>query len=259
MMRHKIQIIVAFLSIIILEGCAYKVLFWEHNIWEDLQGIITMVEPADLTVYRKLLPEQFDMPDQPMVGIYLFDFLDVEPWPITFTMKLKPYREATILLRCKYKDKVGWYSLTMPVTDEAANIGGRRLGFPKYVADSIVLAKAGSAWVGTVEHQGKIQISLEFTPKPLAEMGKLVPIHDEFMQGKGPAAELIGPVILLNPPGKGPDVKVITCSPPPRTEIETGMVKITLEEPWNTLVPSGTISPGLFERCILGAAQKESK
>jgi len=255
----KIHLIVAVLSIIFLEGCAYKVLFWEHNMWQDMRGIITMVEPADLTVYRKLLPDQFAMPDEPMVGVYVFDFLDTEPWPVTFTKVLKPYREATILLRCTYKDQVGWYSLTMPVTDEAADIGGRRLGFPKYVADNIVLAQADSGWVGTVDHQGKKPISLEFTPRPRAEMGKLAPLKDEFMQGKGSAAEIKGPFILLRPPGKGPKVNVILCSPPSRVAIETGMVRIDLAEPWNTLVPRGTVSVGLFERLTLGATQKDVK
>ncbi|MCP4118417.1 MAG: acetoacetate decarboxylase family protein [Desulfobacteraceae bacterium] len=53
----------------------------------------------------------------------------------SLTKPLGPYLEASIFLRCKYMDQTGWHSLTMPVTTEAANIGGRRLGFPKYVAD----------------------------------------------------------------------------------------------------------------------------
>ena len=34
-------------------GLCYKILFlWKRNIWKDLRGIITMVEPADLKKYR---------------------------------------------------------------------------------------------------------------------------------------------------------------------------------------------------------------
>ncbi len=255
--KRKIKLIVILICIIFFQGCAYKVLFWERNMWEDLQGIITMVEPKDLALYRELLPEQFAMPDQPMVGIFVLDYMDTEPWMITFTKVLRPYLESSIFLRCKYKDQVGWHSLTMPVTDEAANIGGRRLGFPKYVADSIVLEKTDTGWKGIVEHQGKRPIALEFTPKPLAEIGTLVPIHDEFMKGDGDA-KLKGPVILLDPPGEGPKVRVLPCSPPSLAIKETGMVKIILAAPWNGLVPDETVSPGLFERFTLGADKKKS-
>ncbi len=248
----KIKLIISLFAIMILEGCAYKILFWERNIWEDLQGIFTMVEPADLTLYRELLPEQFSMPDHPMVGIFVIDYIDTEPWLITPTRPLRPYLESSIFLRCKYKDQAGWYSLTMPVTTEAANIGGRKIGFPKYVADRIVLDQTDTGWIGTVVHQGKTPISLEFTPTPLANIGELGPIHDEFIKGRG-EAELKGPVILLKPPGEGPKVNVVPCSPPPLSFRKTGMVRIVLAEPWNGLVPAGTVSPGLFQRFTLGA------
>ncbi len=253
--QMKIKLIIVLFTAMLLDGCAYKFLFWERNIWEDLHGIVTMVEPADLTLYRELLPEQFSMPDQPMVGVFVIDYLDTEPWLVTFTRPLRPYLEASIFLRCKYMDEAGWYSLTMPVTTKAANIGGRRIGFPKYVADSIVLDQTDTGWIGKVVHQGKSPISLEFTAEPLANIGELVPIHDEFMKGRG-EAELKGPVILLVPPGEGPKVRVNSCSPPPLASRETGMVRIVLAEPWNGLVPAGTVSPGLFQRFTLGADKK---
>jgi len=236
----------------LLNGCAYKIFFWERNIWEDMQGIFTMVEPADLTLYRELLPEQFSMPEQPMVGVFVIDYLDTEPWLITLTKPLRPYLEASIFLRCNYEDQTGWYSLTMPVTTKAANIGGRRIGFPKYVADRITLEQTGIGWIGRVVHQGESPISLEFTAVPLTDIGELISIHEEFVKGQGDA-ELKGPVILLDPPGEGPKVRVITSSPPPLAIRQTGMVRIVLAEPWNRLVPEGTISPGLFQRFTLGA------
>jgi hypothetical protein len=242
------------LLIMNFSGCAYRVLFWKRNMWQDMQCVVTMVAPADIKLYRELLPRQFDLPDQPMVGIFVMDYLDTEPWMITPTKFLRPYLEASILLRCNYEDRTGWYSLTMPVTDEGARIGGRRLGFPKYIADSITLYQTATGWSGKVVRQGTSPICLEFTPAPLSGMGKLNPVHEAFMQGEGDA-ELKGPFILLVPPEIGPRVKVIPISPPPRAIMETGQVKITLAAPWNGLVPDGTVSPGLFERFTVGAGK----
>jgi hypothetical protein len=91
-------------------GCSYKFLFWERNVWQDTQGIFAMVEAADAELYRELLPEQFSVPDQPIVGLYGVHFADTEPWPINLTQFLFPYFEATVLLRCKYEGRVGWHS-----------------------------------------------------------------------------------------------------------------------------------------------------
>ena len=99
----------------LLAGCSYKVLFWERNVWQDTRGIFAIVEPADLGLYRELLPQQFSMPDQPMVGLYVVHFVDTEPWPMSATEYLFPYFEATVLLRCEYEGQIGWYSHFMPV------------------------------------------------------------------------------------------------------------------------------------------------
>ena len=101
-------------------GCAYRFLFWERNIWQDSHGIFAMAEPADMDLYRSLLPAEFTVPDQPMVGLYLVHFTDTEPWPITLAEFLLPYHEATILLRCEYQGQTGWYSVVMPVTTDNA-------------------------------------------------------------------------------------------------------------------------------------------
>jgi len=254
-MKRHAWIILASICIIFLQGCAYKILFlWERNVWKDLRGIITMVEPADLKKYRQLLPDQFEMPDQPMVGVYFFDFLDMEPWMVTFTSVLKPYKEATVLLRCKYQNQEGWHPLTMPVSDEVANIAGRRLGFPKYVADNMSLAKTDSGWEGIVKHLGQEQISLKFMRGPIVGIKKLPSIQEAFIKGVGPEANLDCQIFLLVPPTTGPYVKVIHTSPPSRVNSEAGMVRIELADPWNSLIPNGTLSPGLFERFALDPA-----
>jgi len=231
-------------------GCAYKFLFWERNVWQDTRGIFAMVEPADAELYRELLPEQFSVPDQPMVGLYVAHFADTEPWPITPTEFLFPYFEATVLLRCVYQGRIGWHSLVMPVSTEAAMIAGRRLGFPKYVANEIFLKPTENGWYGAVVHEGKERISLRFTSTSLSALGALTPVQEEFVKGRGDA-ELKGPIILLKPPGEGPEVNVLPSSPPPLVARETGVVRISLSEPYDGLVPDGTVAPGLYQRFTL--------
>jgi hypothetical protein len=235
----------------LLGGCAYRVLFWERNVWQDFTGIFAMVEPADPGLYRELLPQQFSMPEQPMVGLYVVHFADTEPWPMSATEYLFPYFEATVLLRCEYEGRIGWYSHVMPVSTEAAMIGGRRSGFPKYVADEILLEPTEEGWRGTAVHEGQNRISLRFAEVPLGELGPLSPLEEEFVNGRGDDANLRGPIILLNPPGEGPDVNVLPCSPPPLAERQAGSVQVSLSEPYDRLVPAGTVAVGLYQRFTL--------
>jgi len=235
----------------LLGGCSYQVLFWERNVWQDTRAIFAIVEPADLGLYRELLPLQFSMPDQPMVGLYVADFVDTEPWPITATELLFPYFEASVLLRCEYQGQIGWYSHVMPVSTEAAMIGGRRLGFPKYVADEIRLEPIAEGWQGSVVHEGQERLSLRFAGVPLDALGPLSPLEEEFAGGRSDAANLREPIILLNPPGEGPEVNVLPVSPPPLAERRAGSVQISLGEPYHRLVPAGTVAVGLYQRFTL--------
>jgi len=236
---------------LIAGGCSYRVFFWERNIWQDTHGIFALVEPADSELYRKMLPPQFAVPDQPMVGIYLVHFVDTEPWPITLTEYLLPYHEATILLRCVHDGRTGWYSHVMPVSTTAAMIGGRRMGFPKYVADEIRLERTTGGWLGSVTHEGETKISMRFNNRPVDQLGPLTTVQKEFVSGDGDAANLRGPIILLKPPGEGPEVNVLPCSPPPLAERQAGTVEIELVAPYDGLVPAGTVAPGLYQRFTL--------
>lgn len=249
--RVTLRMAAAAAIVTLVGGCSYRVLSWERNIWQDTRGIFTMVEPVDLELYRELLPPQFSVPDQPMVGLYVVHFTDTEPWPITVTEYLFPYYEATVLLRCEYDGQTGWYSHVMPVSTEAAMIGGRRMGFPKYVADAMLLESTEDGWYGAALHEGGNRISLRFTAMPVSELGALTALQEDFVNGRGDAANLRGPIILLKPPAEGPEVNVLPCSPPPLAERQAGSVRISLSEPYDRLVPDGTVAPGLYQRYTL--------
>jgi hypothetical protein len=139
----------------------------------------------------------------------------------------------------------------MPVSTTAAMIGGRRMGFPKYVADDIRLEKTPGGWLGRVTHDDETRISMRFSDRPANQLGPLARVQEEFVNGTGDAANLKGPIILLKPPGVGPEVNVISCSPPPLAERQSGVVEIALGSPYDGLVPVGTVAPALYQRFTL--------
>ena len=193
--------------------------------------IRTAFPPADLELYRSLLPQQFDMPDQPLVVMTVADYYDV-------TLPLVPYREGYVLLQCKYQGRTGWYTYTMPVDDKTANDGGRAIGFNKYVADRISLEEQDGLWTGRVVHGGRtvMEIVLTATGEPVTETSG------------GERAVLFN----LLPPGEGPKVnEVNSAASGEQTTVTTSgsaTVKADAGEPWAGLLnPEGSTVSAVFQ------------
>jgi len=227
------------LSIFALSGCGY-ISYFQRGMWQEFPGIFTALEPADLDLYRRLLPKQFEMPARPVVALFLTDYVKVVPFPMS------PYLEAAVALRCQFKGEEGWHVLTMPVTKKVPMWGGHYYGFPKYIADEISLKPVGNGWAGVVKHQGEVRISLEFTPGGVRE---LKPDEKEFLEGK--ASHFGDPIFQLVPYNKGPKIKRVLMEEviPAEWKAEPGMVKITLNprDTWAGLIPRETLAPGLFQ------------
>jgi hypothetical protein len=226
-------------SLFALSGCGY-VSYFQRGMWQEFPGIFTAVEPADLDLYRRLLPQQFEMPARPAVALFLTNYVKVVPFPMS------PYLEAAVALRCKFKGEEGWHVLTMPVTRKVPMWGGHYYGFPKYIADEITLKQTGNGWTGSVQSRGEVRIALEFTPGGVRE---LKPYEREFMEGKTP--HFGEPIFQLVPYNQGPTVKRVLMKEviPAEWKAEPGMVKITISprDPWSGLIPRDTLAPGLFQ------------
>jgi hypothetical protein len=193
--------------------------------------IRTAFAPADLELYRSLLPQQFDMPDQPLVVMTIADYYDV-------TLPLVPYREGYVLLQCEYQGRTGWYTYTMPVDDETANAGGRAIGFDKYVADEITLQEQDGVWTGRVVHEGRTVMEVTFTPDG-------VPVTET---GGGEESVLFN----LLPPGEGPRVTEVNSAPSGEQTTATtsgsATVKADAREPWAGLLdPRGGAIWAVFQ------------
>ena len=191
----------------------------------------TAFPPADLDLYRSLLPKQFDMPDQPMVVMYIADYYEV-------TLPLVPYREGIVWLKCDYQGRTGWYTYTMPVDDDTARAMGRAMGFNKYEADQITLEEQDGGWTGRVVYQGRTVMEITFTAtgEPVSKTNG------------GEAAALF----TLVPPGEGPTVAETNQSfsgeLTTATTSGSATAKADAAEPWAGLLnPGGSTVWAVFE------------
>jgi len=119
--------------------------------YQEYDGIMLFYTPKDVTVYRELLPAVFDLPDQPLVEVFVFDFYKMAPGG------LEPYREAAIFLLGNYKGEQIWHCITMPVTSERARI--RNQGYPKVLAE-VTLVRKSPLFSGILKAKGKTIMEL---------------------------------------------------------------------------------------------------
>jgi hypothetical protein len=208
------------------------------GMFREFEGLTTHFEPKDPTLYRKLLPEPFAMPSRPIVTIFVVDYIRVVPWPST------RYQEWSVLLKSEWKGEEGWYSVTMPVTKWIAMPGGRYLGFSKYIADEITLARSGETRVATAKYKSVVQLALEFHPgttRQLAPWEKELAENESFF--KGDAHQLV-------PPGRGPRAQKIILRHVTQAKWSPvqGMIRVRADpsELWVDLIPEEGVFPGTY-------------
>ena len=252
---HKYLIFV--IAVLLGTGCTYDILFWERNIWTEFDGIFVIEEPDNLDIYEELLPEMLQMPKVPMVGMFCADYFDTERWPITLTKYLNPYLESALFIRCEYNGKEGWYCPYMAVTTEAAMIGGHRLGYPKILADEIVLDQKEHGWTGSTKVDDMEHLGLHFQMVPVDSLRKYSPSKLDFINGNE-ISDLVFTTILLKPPAEGPEVVVFSCSPPPLVERIPGLATIQLGGPLEGLIEPMTVTPALYQHFSMGPGQEPS-
>jgi len=163
----------------------------------ELNAITAHYGPDDPGLYRQYLPDRLAMPARPVVKLFLVDYLQVSPWPLT------RYQEWSMLLRASHDGVEGWFPVTMPVTTWVARQGGHHLGFPKYVAASIALIDDGRTAFGRATADDRLDVSMRYSddkPPILARWERDLLSHDAFIEGD---------LIVLKPTGIGPEVNRI--------------------------------------------------
>jgi hypothetical protein len=210
--------------------------------------------PEDMSLYRSLLPTFFEMPPEPMVFVKVTDYSRVR-------LPLRPYKMAHIQILAEYEGLQGWYTLTMPETEWIPVEMGKTIGYPKYVADSILFGKTNRGWEADVVSEGEnaISLSLRFeedrsqaswfermtsTP-PMIFLRKSLPSSKEkpwFLTMAIESKDPKGTALLL----RGDPV----ISGAPRIRETFGRVRLSIEtnQPWAGLFPSEVTTRGVFMR-----------
>jgi len=209
--------------------------------YQKLTGLFGCTVPADLALYRKMLPEKFAMPTEPQVCFYVIDFE---------ISSVGRYHEAAILLPATYKGEKGSYVLTMDLDNAAAISGGRALGFPKYRGE-VTLEQNGHDWTGTARAMGAVDLRASYTGACTQSDAFLWP--DFFNLTPLPSGTTSTEAFL--PPRSGSVLRVpAEYLEPPTYYSLNGSVTLEINDtlPWNGLVDETKPFPGLLSHFVGG-------
>ncbi|OSY88778.1 hypothetical protein WH52_03665 [Tenacibaculum holothuriorum] len=121
-------------------------------------GIFMYYETKEKETYRKLLPEEFDMPNRLLVYTFISDFYKMKG-------QTQPYKEASIFLLGKYNGEEIWHCIYMPVTsEESMRMGVIRLGLPKTMGE-IEFSRSKTTYNATVTDGNNNTMSLSINTK----------------------------------------------------------------------------------------------
>ncbi len=210
------------------------------------QGVHTVIEPADLDLYRSFIPAPLAMPEQPIVGASLLDMNQ-------FGRKAARFQEGRFTIKVLCPDGLeSWMCISTPVPFLHHTREGVIWGWPKYVADQISFTHSGNSVRAEVLYQGEERYSLHFTEGPVedetrlksfgkVEGGNTVTWH--WIQG--------GAVCVRQ--GRGPGIDVGN-KPARIVDWRAGQVKVHVRQsdPWAGLIPEDSVTDGWYQKWIGG-------
>ncbi len=118
------------------------------------QGVHTVIEPADLDLYRSFIPAPLAMPEHPIVGASLLDMNQ-------FGRKAARFQEGRFTIKVLCPDGLeSWMCISTPVPFLHHTREGVIWGWPKYVADQISITRGKNTARAEVLYQGEERYSL---------------------------------------------------------------------------------------------------
>ena len=197
-----------------------------------MEAIHTVIEPADLELYRSYMYPPLSMPEKPEVMI---SYLDANG-PVV------PFLEGRIMVKAKCPDGIeSWLVISVPINEFYTALEGVSWGWPKYVADEMMVSPTRSE----VIYEGKVRLSLDFTPGGVDEATVKELEARGRWEGNNSCSFHVGGVLIRQGTGSTvghEDVKYV--------EWQAGMVKtyIRPEDRFAGLIPANCVTPGVYEK-----------
>ncbi|MFX0054609.1 MAG: acetoacetate decarboxylase family protein [Promethearchaeota archaeon] len=127
----------------------------EGYVLSNATMIIAMFTTTEDAI-RQVIPAPLEPGPILMASAYVAEFHESNFCP--------PYNEAAVFLPVQYKGETGSYCISMPVDNDIAMLGGREIyGYPKKIADSITVERAGNNAKGVCIRRGVPIVEIEVT------------------------------------------------------------------------------------------------
>lgn len=209
------------------------------------QGIFTVIEPADLDLYRSFLPAPLQMPERPLVGATLLDMNSGNP--------INRFQEGRFTVKCLCPDGLeSWLVVSTPVPFNLQCREGVIWGWPKYVADQISFSREENSARAEVLYFGEERYSLDFTAGPVADEASLRALG-RVEGGNTVSWYWIQGGAVLCRQGRGPGFQ--NGREEPRIlDWQAGQVKVHIRpsDPWAGLIPEDSVTDGYYSKFIGG-------
>ncbi len=205
-------------------------------------GIFVAFEPADVKLYRALLPKNFDMPKEPVVSLVNVDYNQSNP--------VTRYREGMVMLKAVARDgEETWYVHSMPVEDWLMLMMGHDWGFRKEIFDMKVTREK------TTVHRpnGEVFMALELTDEPWGDDSSVI-----IAEG---GAGGINNMAVVYPRNIDMVLRFSNTGNPHPLDQEKRVVKITAGTnlDWAGLVPKSGTAPGMYQRFVYDGGKSHIK
>ena len=119
---------------------------YKNWVYQERQLISTYSRPLNLNEAKRMVPSPFLLEEPARVRISVLDLYEMAEGAT--------YKEGEVSLLARHNGELGWYIVTLPVTDSEACGGGvAHEGFPKMVR-RVTLERDGDRYFGVIYQRG---------------------------------------------------------------------------------------------------------
>ncbi len=195
-------------------------------------GIFTSFPPADLKLYKSLLPRPLKMPAKPEVTVAVVDYHSGN--------FIERYQEGWVTIKALCPDgQESSYILSMPVTNLLMCYLGVAWGIPKYMSDQMTVSSTHC----DVRYENEVMLSFDFTPQAVKNEKELF------------TSEVFGTdnSVTFHPYKGGTKlVRFLMFTRKGNSQVldwQAGTVKVAAhkKQPWAGLIPDGLEVNGVYQ------------